>query len=111
MLFRVFGWLQETTPEPLRVPRDRQGGGRHDNPERYTALYLAREPVTAIAEAIVALGKGLKLNLIAEGVETESQRNFLRTLGCHVMQGYLFNRPQPASEIPDILSRYRRPAA
>ncbi len=66
---------------------------------------------TAIAEAIVALGKGLKLNLVAEGVETETQRNFLRTLGCHVMQGYLFSRPQPASEIPHILSRYRRPAA
>jgi hypothetical protein len=34
------------------VPRDRQGGGRHDDPERYTALYLARERVSAVAEAI-----------------------------------------------------------
>jgi hypothetical protein len=54
VLFRVFGWLPETTPEPLRVPRDRQGSGRHDNPDRYTALYLAREPVAAVAEAIQA---------------------------------------------------------
>lgn len=52
MLYRVFGWLPESTPEPLRVPRDRQGGGRHDHPDRYTALYLAREAVGAIAEAI-----------------------------------------------------------
>ena len=66
---------------------------------------------TAIAEAIIALGKGLKLNLIAEGVETEVQRDFLKALGCHVMQGYLFSRPQPAAEIPEILSRHRRPAA
>jgi diguanylate cyclase (GGDEF)-like protein/PAS domain S-box-containing protein len=66
---------------------------------------------TAITEAIIALGKGLKLNLIAEGVETEVQRDFLQALGCHVMQGYLFSRPQPAVEIPEILSRHRRPAA
>ena len=65
----------------------------------------------AIAEAIVALGKGLGLNLIAEGVETEVQRDFLQALGCHVMQGYLFSRPQPAAEIPEILSRHHRPAA
>ena len=54
MLFRVFGWLPDTPPEPLRVPRARQGGGRHDDPGRYTALYLAREPIGAIAEAIQA---------------------------------------------------------
>ncbi|GEM_PF-635496 len=65
----------------------------------------------AIAEAIVALGKGLGLNLIAEGVETEVQRDFLQALGCHVMQGYLFSRPQPAAEIPEFLSRHRRSAA
>jgi diguanylate cyclase (GGDEF)-like protein/PAS domain S-box-containing protein len=66
---------------------------------------------TAITEALIALGKGLKLDIIAEGVETGTQRDFLAALGCHVMQGYLFSRPLPASEIPGILSRYRRPAA
>jgi diguanylate cyclase (GGDEF)-like protein/PAS domain S-box-containing protein len=64
---------------------------------------------TAIAEAIIALGKSLKLNLIAEGVETEIQRDFLRGLGCHVMQGYLFSRPRPASEIPAYLSSHCQP--
>ena len=68
-------------------------------------------PITSITKALIALGKGLKLDLIAEGVETEIQRNFLAALGCHVMQGYLFSRPLPASEIPEILLRYRRPAA
>ncbi len=52
MLFRVFGWPPGSDPEPLRVPRDRQGGGRHDDPDRYTAWYLAGEPVSAIAEVI-----------------------------------------------------------
>ena len=52
MLFRVFGWPPDAAPDPLRVPRERQGGGRHDNPDRYTALYLAREPTSAVAEWI-----------------------------------------------------------
>ena len=52
MLFRVFGWAPDSPPQPLRVPRERQGGGRHDDPAHYTALYLAREPIGAIAEAI-----------------------------------------------------------
>lgn len=52
MLFRVFGWLPDRRPEPLSVARERQGSGRHDDPDRYTAWYLAREPVSAIAEVI-----------------------------------------------------------
>lgn len=54
MLFRVFGWAPDSPPDPFRVPRERQGGGRFDDPGRYTALYLAREAVGAVAEAIQA---------------------------------------------------------
>ncbi len=64
MLFRVFGWSPDTPPEPLRVPRVRQGGGRHDDPDRYTALYLAREAVGALAEAIQAF-RGQELTDVA----------------------------------------------
>ena len=52
----------------------------------------------AIARAIVAMGQGLRLRLIAEGVETEEQRAFLSGLGCSLMQGYLFGKPLPAAE-------------
>jgi hypothetical protein len=52
MLYRVFPWRPGTDPRPLDVPRDRQGRGRHDSPDDYTALYLARDPVAAIAERI-----------------------------------------------------------
>jgi diguanylate cyclase (GGDEF)-like protein/PAS domain S-box-containing protein len=48
--------------------------------------------------AIIAIARGLGLNLIAEGVETEVQRRYLRTHGCSVMQGYLFHRPMPIDE-------------
>lgn len=50
----------------------------------------------AIARTIVALGKSLGLDVIAEGVETEAQRNFLACNGCHTYQGYLFSPPVAA---------------
>jgi diguanylate cyclase (GGDEF)-like protein/PAS domain S-box-containing protein len=69
---------------------------------------LSNEDDAAIAEAIVRLGQSLRLNLVAEGVETEQQLRFLESIDCHVMQGYLFCRPVPAEDIPDfILSQPR----
>ncbi|MDO5104190.1 MAG: bifunctional diguanylate cyclase/phosphodiesterase [Lautropia sp.] len=50
----------------------------------------------AIARAIIALGHGLGLHVVAEGVETEAQAEFLRGYGCDQMQGYLLSRPQSA---------------
>jgi diguanylate cyclase (GGDEF)-like protein/PAS domain S-box-containing protein len=47
----------------------------------------------AIARTIVALGQSLGLMVIAEGVESEEQRDFLASIGCYAYQGYLFGRP------------------
>ncbi len=52
----------------------------------------------SIARAIVALARGLGLETIAEGVETEAQANALSGLGVDVAQGFLFGRPMPPSE-------------
>jgi diguanylate cyclase (GGDEF)-like protein/PAS domain S-box-containing protein len=49
----------------------------------------------AIVNTIIAMTQSLGLNVIAEGVETEAQREFLDRHGCHVFQGYLFGRPVP----------------
>jgi EAL domain-containing protein (putative c-di-GMP-specific phosphodiesterase class I) len=49
----------------------------------------------AIARAIVELGRGLGLPVLAEGVETRSQLAILREMGCTQFQGFLIGRPQP----------------
>jgi diguanylate cyclase (GGDEF)-like protein/PAS domain S-box-containing protein len=53
----------------------------------------------ALVTALIGLAKCLKLDIIAEGVETEDQRKLLESLECSVMQGYLFSRPLPADEL------------
>ena len=57
----------------------------------------------AIAQAIISMGKALGLTVIAEGVETMDQAIFLREHHCDEMQGYLFSRPVPPEDIPDLL--------
>jgi diguanylate cyclase (GGDEF)-like protein/PAS domain S-box-containing protein len=52
----------------------------------------------AIVQTIIIMGKTLGLNVIAEGVETEAQRDFLDRNGCHTFQGYLFSRALPLAE-------------
>jgi EAL domain-containing protein (putative c-di-GMP-specific phosphodiesterase class I) len=52
-----------------------------------------------IVSTIVSLAHELKLRVIAEGVETEAQREFLAENGCHASQGYLFGRPDTAESI------------
>jgi EAL domain-containing protein (putative c-di-GMP-specific phosphodiesterase class I) len=52
-----------------------------------------------IARTIIGLGQSLGLNVIAEGVETAEQRDFLAQHGCQAYQGYLYGRPMPAEEL------------
>jgi len=53
--------------------------------------------------AIISISRGLHLNLVAEGVETEAQARYLRANGCPTMQGYLFHRPMPLERFVDVL--------
>ncbi len=66
---------------------------------------LGRSPEdTAIVKATLAFASALDLTVTAEGVETREQLDQLRALGCHQAQGYLFARPVPATEVPNLLS-------
>lgn len=87
----------------------------------YSSLsYLSKFPIThlkidqafvqelstsnkAIIKTIVSLAKNLNLIVIAEGVETETQANFLRNLDCDEVQGYFYSRPLPLSDIETLL--------
>jgi EAL domain-containing protein (putative c-di-GMP-specific phosphodiesterase class I) len=53
----------------------------------------------AITRAVIALGNGLGLNVLAEGVETQAQADFLLSEGCNSAQGYLFGRPMSAADL------------
>jgi len=57
----------------------------------------------AIAQAIIAMAQSLRLKVIAEGVETREQLNFLKEHGCHEFQGYYFRKPQPAEDFTRLL--------
>ena len=115
--------VEDTIEKMLAIKQLGVGFSMDDFGTGYSSLsYLARLPLDqlkidqsfvrglpgtknneTIARTIVALGRGLSMNVIAEGVETESQRSFLEAHGCHAYQGYLFSRPLPIDALMPFL--------
>jgi EAL domain-containing protein (putative c-di-GMP-specific phosphodiesterase class I) len=72
---------------------------------------LADKPDSiAIVRAVASIGSALGMATTAEGVETEEELAQLRHEGCTEVQGYLFSRPQPASEVARLLAQDCAPA-
>ena len=59
----------------------------------------------AIVDAILALAKTLQLRVVAEGIETEAQMNYLVEKRCDLLQGYYFSRPIYPEDVPTLLSQ------
>ena len=117
-----------TIAQPLLNDLSAYGLGIHidDFGTGYSSLnYLARLPVqtikidrsfisrvdepgadTKVVEAIIALGKAMDLEVVAEGVETEQQYAFVRRLGCDFVQGYFVAKPMPADQLIEWCDGY-----
>jgi len=83
----------------------------------FDKLKIDRAFVTGCAEnvqsatlvhAVVSIGRALGMKVVAEGVETEAQRKFLKVAGVHAMQGYLFARPEPVAALKERLAAMKR---
>ena len=59
-----------------------------------------------IVHAVVNLGRGLGMDVVAEGVETEAEATMMRFLGCTEMQGYFFSRPVDPGAIAGLIQQY-----
>jgi diguanylate cyclase (GGDEF)-like protein/PAS domain S-box-containing protein len=68
----------------------------------------ASEQSAAIVRAAIALGRALEMPVLAEGVETEKQRELLRRERCHEIQGFLIGRPQPIASYAHITHGHAR---
>ena len=64
----------------------------------------------AITDAIIAMARTLHMTVIAEGVESRAQFDFLRRLGCDEVQGYYFSPPLPFDEATELLRQGATPA-
>ncbi|WP_018865152.1 bifunctional diguanylate cyclase/phosphodiesterase [Thioalkalivibrio sp. ARh3] len=72
---------------------------------------LCTEGEACIVNAIISMARGLKMNIVAEGVETPPQQDYLRRLGCPMMQGFLFGHPAPLAELLQQESAFGRQVA
>src|SRR6201987_4603547 len=67
--------------------------------DRAFVMNLGRNPQSAaIIRAVIGLGHGMEMTIVAEGVETQEQLGFLAEQGCDVVQGYLIGRPMPIGQ-------------
>ena len=73
--------------------------------QSFTRNLVPDAPEFALCEAIVVMAHKLGLKVIAEGVETEQQRDLLRQISCDYGQGYLISRPVPAGEFEKLLAQ------
>ena len=78
--------------------------------QSFTSMIQKNPQSAAIIRAIVGLGRGLSMNIVAEGVETADQLDFLRAEDCNEVQGFLVGRPFPIEKYAEQVGRPAQPA-
>jgi diguanylate cyclase (GGDEF)-like protein/PAS domain S-box-containing protein len=80
--------------------------------DRAFVMNLGRNPQSAaIVRAVIGLGHGLEMSIVAEGVETQEQLNFLTEQGCDAVQGYFIGKPFPIEQYDTLVGRAARDAS
>ena len=74
--------------------------------DRAFVINLGRNPQSAaIIRAVIGLGHGLEMSIVAEGVETQEQLSFLAGEGCDAVQGYFIGKPLPIGQYAALVGR------
>jgi EAL domain-containing protein (putative c-di-GMP-specific phosphodiesterase class I) len=74
--------------------------------DRAFVMNLGRNPQSAaIVRAVIGLGHGLEMSIVAEGVETQEQLGFLAEQGCDAVQGYFIGKPLPIRQYSSVIGR------
>jgi EAL domain-containing protein (putative c-di-GMP-specific phosphodiesterase class I) len=95
--YSSFSYLLKHRIDTIKIDRSFVSGLPHDSDS------------AVIVKAIVSMAKNLGLGVVAEGVETSEQVDFLREAGCEVGQGFLFGKPIPWRELEALLPEGRLP--
>jgi EAL domain-containing protein (putative c-di-GMP-specific phosphodiesterase class I) len=99
---RVSEVLAASGLRPMRLQLELTEGIMMDNKEATLRALTHLKDLGVIA--IIAMARSMRLQLVAEGVETREQYRFLRSNGASVIQGYLFSKPVPFGELKDLLA-------
>lgn len=94
-----FSWLETLRPDVLKIDKS------------FTAAIGSDAVNSTVTDIIIALGKKLNIELVAEGVETEEQAKYLRRHGVDILQGYLYAQPMPLRDFPKWLAGSQPPPA
>ncbi|KNC94370.1 cyclic diguanylate phosphodiesterase [Trabulsiella odontotermitis] len=91
-----FSWLEKLRPDVLKIDKS------------FTHAIGTDAVNSTVTDIIIALGQRLKIVLVAEGVETQEQAQYLELHGVHILQGYLYARPMPLSALPQWLADHHQ---
>ncbi|ELW9441408.1 EAL domain-containing protein [Pluralibacter gergoviae] len=91
-------WLEQLHPDILKIDKS------------FTGAIGTDAVNSTVTDMIIALGQRLNIGLVAEGVETPEQADYLRQRGVHILQGYLYAEPMPVADFPRWLAESAPPA-